>query len=79
MAGYTLAQAEVKLAQYLAAEEAVLTGQSFEIDSGGTRRKFTGADLSAVQAGVALWNRRVLELTRSGAGSGLQVRQVIPQ
>lgn len=79
MAGYTLAQAEAKLAQYLAAEEAVLTGQAFEIDSGGTRRKFTAVDLAAVQAGVALWNRRVLDLTRAAAGGGLRVREVIPR
>jgi hypothetical protein len=79
MAGYTLAQAETKLEQYLAAEEAVLTGQSFEIDTGGVRRKFTGADLSAVQAGVTLWQSRILSLTRAASGGGLKVREVIPR
>jgi hypothetical protein len=41
MAGITLAQAEAQLALYLAAEEAVLANQSYEIAG----RKLTRADL----------------------------------
>lgn len=72
MAGITLAQAEAKLAEYLAAETAVLSGQDITID--GTR--FTRADLAAVQKGIEIWNGRAQRLTRSG---GMAVREVIPK
>ena len=71
MAGITLAQAEAKLAEYLAAETAVLAGQDVTID--GTR--FTRADLAAVQKGVDVWNSRAIGLSRTG----LVVREVIPR
>jgi hypothetical protein len=71
MAGITLVQAEAKLAEYLAAETAVLAGQDVTID--GTR--FTRADLAAVQKGVEIWNIRVNRLSRA---AGIQVREVIP-
>jgi hypothetical protein len=43
------------------------------------RRKVTGADLSAVQAGVTLGQSRILSLTRAASGGGLKVREVIPR
>jgi len=79
MAGLTLAQAEAKLAQYLAAEEAVLLGQRVKINTGGVDREVTRADLEMIQKGVELWNARVLQLTRAASGGGLQVREVIPR
>lgn len=58
MAGITPALAEARLAVYLAAEEAVLANQSYEIAG----RRLTRADLSDIQAGIALWNARCLAL-----------------
>lgn len=72
MAGITLAQADAKLTQYLAAEEAILTGQRVVINN----KELTRADLKAVQEGVRLWESRVARLSRTG---GLTVREVIPR
>jgi len=71
MAGLTLAQAEAKLAEYLAAETAVLSGQEVMIDGD----RLTRADLARIQAGVTLWNKRCQSLSRGG----LSVREVIPR
>lgn len=64
--GYTLAQAEAQLAAYLAAETAVLSGQSYEIAG----RSLTRANLVAIQAGIQLWNGRVQQLTNAAQGRG---------
>lgn len=66
MAGITQAQAQVQLDAYLAAETAVLTGQSYEISG----RKLTRADLESIQAGIKMWNDRVVTLASQGAGRG---------
>lgn len=66
MAGITLAQAQAQLDAYLAAETAILSGQSYEI--GG--RKLTRANLELVQQGITLWNQRVQSLSASVAGRG---------
>ena len=71
MAGITAAQAETKLAEYLAAESKVLLGQMVEIDG----QRLTRADLPAIQAGVKLWDARC----RTLGGKLVQVRQVIPR
>lgn len=62
MVGITLAQAEAQLASYLAAETAVLAGQSYSI--GG--RSLTKANLPFIQQGIEIWNKRVQSLSRSG-------------
>ncbi len=62
MAGITLAQAQEKLNQYLAAEEAVLLGQSYSIAG----RSLSRADLRSIQEGIKLWNSRVQALSRGG-------------
>ena len=70
MAGITLAQAEAKLTQYLAAEEAVLLGQQYEISG----RMLKRADLASIQAGIDIWNQRVQRLSaRSGGRSAAVV------
>lgn len=73
MAGITLAQAQEQLALYLAAEAAVLAKQSYEIAG----RKLTLADLSAIQQGINIWDRRCTSLgpTASGRGRG---RTIVP-
>lgn len=72
MAGITLAQAEAKLAEYLAAESKVLLGQEVMID--GVKR--VRADLAAIRAGRVEWEAKVGRLSRPG---GLSVREVIPR
>lgn len=72
MAGITLAIADAKLTTYMEAEEKILLGQRVVING----KDLTRADLAAVQKGVELWNKRVLQLSRSG---GVRLRQVIPR
>jgi hypothetical protein len=64
MAGITLAQAQTQLDAYLAAETAVLTGQKYEIAG----RMLMRANLAEIQAGIQLWNSRVINLTNQSAG-----------
>jgi hypothetical protein len=74
MAGITLAQAEAKLAEYLAAETAVLAGQSVRHESG---RSLTMADLEAIREGIQTWDERVKALSGSASGRG-RARTVAP-
>jgi hypothetical protein len=66
MAGITLAQAEAQLALYLAAEEKVLAGQSYEIAG----RRLARADLEFIQAGITTWDARVKQLDGLALGRG---------
>lgn len=69
MAGITLAQAQTQLDAYLAAETAVLIGQSYKMSLGAnSERWLTRADLEMVQRGIAIWNDRVVNLTNQSAG-----------
>lgn len=72
----TLEQAQARLQAYLDAEEAVLTGQSYRMDMGGSSRQLTRADLSSIQKGIELWQARVNQRSRTG---GLRVAEVIPR
>ena len=62
MAGITLIQAESQLSAYLAAESAVLAGQSYELNG----RRVTRANLADIQAGIKIWNARAQSLSRGG-------------
>jgi hypothetical protein len=73
MAGITLAQAEAKLTEYLAAETKVLAGQKVEIDG----ESLTRANLEQIQLGVSTWDKRVKELANSTSGRG-RARTVRP-
>lgn len=64
MAGITLLQAQTQLDSYLAAETAVLSGQSYEIAG----RKLSRADLASIQTGISTWNARVITLINQAAG-----------
>ena len=64
MAGLTLLQAQTQLDAYLAAETAVLTGQSYEIAG----RKLSRADLDSIQTGIKTWNARVVTLSNQARG-----------
>lgn len=61
MAGITLAAAQARLDAYLAAELAVLGGQEYEIAG----RRLKRADLREIRAGIAAWDQRVKDLSRS--------------
>lgn len=73
MAGITLAQAEAQLAAYLAAETAVLSGQSYEIAG----RRLTRADLEAIQAGIKAWDERAAALGVA-ASTRSRARTIVP-
>lgn len=73
MAGITLAQAEIKLAEYLAAETRILAGQKTEIEG----RALTRANLAEVRDGVAIWDERVKTLSARAAG-GRRNRTMVP-
>lgn len=64
MAGITLAQAQAKLDEYLAAETAVLANQRYVING----RELWRADIRYIQAGIKTWNDRVIELSHRQAG-----------
>jgi hypothetical protein len=64
MNGITLIQAQAQLDSYLAAESAVLTGQSYEIAG----RKLARADLRSIQLGIEVWNARVKALANTERG-----------
>lgn len=64
MAGITLADAEAKLATWLAAEEAIASGQKYSIGS----RMLERADLPEVGKRVEYWDGKVKELSRGTTG-----------
>lgn len=66
MAGITLAQAKAQLDAYLAAETAALANKSYEIAG----RKLTRQDLAEIQAGINIWNARVINLSTQATGRG---------
>ena len=72
MAGIDQATAQAQLDKYLAAETAVLANQSYEIAG----RKLTRADLAQIQAGIEVWNRRVLDLASRSSGRGRAINMV---
>lgn len=71
MAGITQAQAETQLAAYLAAETAVLSGQSYEIAG----RKLTRANLAEIQKGIEIWQNRAVTLASTARG---RARTIVP-
>ncbi len=73
MAGLTLAQAEAKLAEYLAAETKVLKGQSVSIDG----ETLTRANLDSIQRGIDAWDKRVKNLSSAAECRG-RARTVAP-
>lgn len=66
MAGITLEQAEARLAEYLAAESAVLSAQDWALNG----KRVTRADLAAIQAGIRLWDERAKALSGASRGRG---------
>lgn len=71
MAGITLADAEAQLALWLAASEAIATGQSYSIKD----RSLTRANLADVNEQIKYWNGIVLTLSRTRG----RTRYVVPE
>lgn len=70
MAGITLAQAEAKLATWMAADDAVAQGQSYSIAG----RSLTRADAGIIDTKIKFWDEKVQKLTRGG----ISVRGMTP-
>lgn len=66
----TLAQAHLTLAQYVAAEEAVLQGKEvrYSPPNGGADRVWRSEDLQQIRAGRQEWERKVVELQAAASG-----------
>jgi len=62
MAGITQAQAEAKLAEWLAADTAVASGQSYTISG----RTLTRANAKEIRENIEFWDRKVQRLSRGG-------------
>ncbi len=72
MAGITLAQAESKLAEWMAADTKVSSGQSYDIDG----RSLSRADARVIKENIEFWDAKVQKLSRSGGG--MKVMGVTP-
>jgi hypothetical protein len=73
MAGLTLAQAEAKLEQWLAADEGVQGGQSVRYND----RVLTRADAIEIRNNIDYWNKKCQELEAKETGGG-RSRTVAP-
>lgn len=71
MAGITLADAEAQLALWLAASEAIATGQSYSIKD----RSLTRANLADVMEQIKFWDSQVKTLSRTRG----RTRYVVPE
>jgi len=78
MAAWTLAEAQEKLALWMAADDALATAQSYEIDIGGNRRRLTRADAVEIQDRIKFWSREVERLNSGQGGGGPKVRYINP-
>jgi hypothetical protein len=69
MPAITLAQAQTRLSDWMAADEAVSRGQAYSV--GG--RSFTRAQASEIRQNIEFWERKVNALA-SSSGGGRRVR-----
>lgn len=70
MAGITQAQAEAKLALWMAADEAVATGQEYSIGP----RRLVRADAKLIRDNILFWEKVVSRMDRGG----IRVRGAVP-
>ncbi len=62
MAGITVTQAQAKLDLWMAADDAVATGQSYAIAG----RNLTRADAREIRSNIDYWEKRVVRLSNGG-------------
>lgn len=68
MAGITVERAQAMLDLWLAAEEALATSQSYTIQTDGSSRTLTRADLKEVGERVSYWQGKLRDAERRAAG-----------
>ncbi len=59
----SLAQAQEHLLVWLNADKALASGQEYEIDTGGSRRKLTRVDADEIRKNIQYWSGQVAQLT----------------
>lgn len=70
MAGITLAQAQAKLTEWMAADTAVSLGQAYDMAG----RSLTRADARTIRENIQFWDEKVRTLTpRSGAAVNIGI------
>lgn len=74
MSSITLDQAETQLSSWIAADQAVAKGQSYQIYTGEHRRSVTRADAVEIRKNIIYWNRMFDRLSQGG----IRVRGVVP-
>lgn len=74
MAGITLEQAQQQLDAFLAASIAVSKGQEYAIGDRSLKR----ADLTEINAAIAMWQSQVERLSAGGRGRGIRIRGGVP-
>jgi hypothetical protein len=79
MAGITLTIAQAALDRWVAADVALATSQSYEIETNGTRRKLTRADAVEVRHNITFWDGKVRELTTAAGGGRRRIRYLVPE
>jgi hypothetical protein len=74
MAGITQAEADAKLTLWMGSDDAVATGQAYQLPGG---RSLTRADVREIRTNISYWDQKVKELSVSGGRR--RVRAFIPQ
>lgn len=77
MAAIKLEDAKTRLEAWLAADLAVSQGQSYEVDTGGTRRKLSRVDAAEIRTQINYWAGWVNRLERGK--SGPVIRLAVPR
>ncbi|KRA44689.1 DUF6148 family protein [Devosia sp. Root635] len=70
MPGITVERAQAMLDLWLAAEEALATSQSYTIQTDGSSRTLTRADLKHVGERVTYWQGKLTAAERRASGRG---------
>lgn len=81
MAGITLAQAQTKLDEWIAADSAVANGQEYTTSTGRSLRR---SDAATIRENIQFWDAKVRELdnlAQSGHSSRrvIRTRYVVPE
>jgi len=71
---WTLAEAQAHLAEWLLAESACASGQSYTIGS----RSLTRSDLTDIAARIAFW-RRECDRLAAGRAAGPRIQRAVPR
>lgn len=74
MPGITLAQAQAKLDLWLAAEDKVAAGQSYQIGNRAMKR----ADLPEIRESIKFWESKVIRLEATNGRGGIRIRGATP-